>query len=143
MRILLTLAALLGLSGLAAAADDKDALAKLQGNWSLVRHDVQGAPLAEEKIKQFGLDRMSIKGQMFMRGKQTGTLKVDASKSPMQLDMMVVAGAFQGKTLVCIYSIEGDTLTICQSLPAKTDRPSEFKSAQGSQTILSVYKKDK
>ena len=72
---------------------------------------------------------------------QTGTQKLDPAKSPKTFDdEPVVAGATQKTIVVGIYEISGDMLKVCFD-PEGKQRPTEFKTAAGSQTTLGVYKR--
>jgi uncharacterized protein (TIGR03067 family) len=120
---------------------EKDALAPLQGVWMLTKNEVQGRALPEDQIKAANIT-LTIKDNTYRRRDQ-GTLKVDPTKTPKHLDLMVEDGNFKGKTLLCIYSVAGDTLTICQGLPSKGERPMDFKTTPDSGTILFIYAKQK
>lgn len=69
----------------------------------------------------------------------TGTYTLDASKSPIAIDMKPKGGTYDGKTLLGIVKVDGDTMTICFAEPGK-DRPSKFESSAGSGLVLAVHK---
>jgi uncharacterized protein (TIGR03067 family) len=89
---------------------------------------------------------MIIKGQKltleFGGARLHGTIKVDASKKPATLDLLLED--FQGKqfTILSIYELKGDSLKICGAEAGK-DRPTEFSSKEGSKQQLSVYRREK
>jgi uncharacterized protein (TIGR03067 family) len=72
----------------------------------------------------------------------SGTFKIDASKSPIALDMMPKGGNYDGKTLLGIVKVEGDVMTIAFAEPGK-DRPAKFESAAGSGVVVAVCKRAK
>ena len=64
---------------------------------------------------------------------------MEPSKSPKVLDVTVTAGPNKGAVMVGIYEIRGETLTVCFD-PEGKKRPTEFKAASGSQTLV-VHKR--
>jgi hypothetical protein len=54
----------------------------------------------------------------------------------------VAEGPNKGTVILGIYEISGDTLKVCFD-PEGKKRPTEFKTAAGSQTTLAVYKRVK
>jgi uncharacterized protein (TIGR03067 family) len=71
-----------------------------------------------------------------------GTYTLDATHSPVTIDMKPAGGRYKDKTLLGIAKLEGDTLTVCFAEPGK-DRPAKFESAPGSGLVLAVHKKVK
>ena len=60
-----------------------------------------------------------------------GTLEIDESTSPRQLNMRFDAGPEEGNTNLCIYELDGDIWKICIATRG-TVRPSSFASTPGS-----------
>ena len=73
---------------------------------------------------------------------QVGTQKLDPSKSPKTIDVTMTEGPSKGTVMLGIYEIDGDTLKVCFD-PHGKKRPTEFKSAPGSQTFVNVHKRVK
>ena len=73
---------------------------------------------------------------------EEGSYKVDPKKDPAEIDITPPDG--KGQTIVGIYKIEGDTLTICFNESEKPeDRPKEFVSPPGSETMVVTCKRSK
>ena len=140
MRLLLSLGLVCGLLGVAAADAKKDPTA---GNWvveSVTRDGKADASLkGATRTHEGGKYSMSVPGKDI---KLTGTYTVDASKSPITIDMKPDAGQYKGKTLQGIVKDDSGTVTVAFAEPGK-DRPTAFESAAGSGVVLVVLKKAK
>jgi uncharacterized protein (TIGR03067 family) len=71
-----------------------------------------------------------------------GTVKIDPSKKPKEMDIIGTEGPNKGKTILAIYEMTDDTLRICYDLSGKA-RPSEFKTAKDTNLYLVTYKREK
>jgi uncharacterized protein (TIGR03067 family) len=126
----------------ARSADDKnDAADKIEGKWVAVSYKRGPREVPKDMIKteltitkgayEFptGINKISMKG----------TLAVDAAKGT--IDFTPGDGPSKGKTLLGIYKVEGDKLTICFGAAGK-DRPKEFKT-EDPMIVLASYEKKK
>ena len=138
--------AALGWSG--APADEKADLEKevrkFQGTWTFESSETGGKQLPAGELKGFIL---TFEGEKHTVKKgdeviQVGTQKLDPSKSPKALDVAVAEGLNKGAVMLGIYEISGDTLKVCFD-PEGKKRPTEFKSAPGSQNFVNVHKRVK
>lgn len=125
-------------------ADIEKELKKFQGTWTFESVEAGGKeqPAAEFKGMTviFEGDKHTVKkGDEVI---QVGTQKLDPSKSPKTLDVTMVEGPNKGAVLLGIYEISGDTLKVCFD-PEGKKRPTEFKSASGSQIFVAVHKRVK
>ena len=140
-----------------AAADDKkddkssDAdkdKAALKGKWEPVASESGGNKDDEADYKQF---RVVFDGDTFTITKSgeahmKGTYKLDASKSPRQIDMKIEEcpdADMKGKSLQGIYELKDDELKWCFVPPNAGDRPKELKSESGTSQILATLKREK
>jgi uncharacterized protein (TIGR03067 family) len=94
-----------------------------------------------------GASRVHESGKYTMKGAEGKTLPttegmftVDADKKA--FDMKPTGGRYKDKTLLGIYKVDGDTLTIAFAEPGK-DRPKEFTSKEGNGVVVAVMKKAK
>ncbi|HKA06354.1 MAG TPA: TIGR03067 domain-containing protein [Gemmataceae bacterium] len=133
--------------GTGARAGDKAAvekeLKKFQGTWTVERVEAGGKEVPIELFKgmtvAFEGDKYTVKvGDKLV---QAATQKLDPSKSPKTLDATVAEGP-EKSVILGIYEINEDTLKVCFD-PEGKKRPTEFKTAAGSQTTLAVYRRAK
>ena len=134
-------------AGLLVAADAKDDPAKkdmdtLQGKWQLVSltRDGKEVDVSKFAVRVIKDDKYTVQYQPDR--KIEGTFKIDPTAKPKTFDLTQPSGDNAGQTSLGIYEIDGDTFKICFALPGK-DRPTEFKSAEGSGVVLAVHKKAK
>ena len=132
-------------SGVAGAqADVEKELKKFQGTWTIESSVTGGTELPADQLEGFivtfeGNTHTLKKGDEVI---QVGTHKLDPSQSPKTIDMTLTAGPNKGAVMLGIYEIDGDTLKACFD-PQGKKRPTEFKSAPGSQNFLNVHKRVK
>jgi uncharacterized protein (TIGR03067 family) len=147
MRIALLLVALLSPLVLVHADDEKKESAKLEaqivGKWKLAAAEIGGKPaafggLATSTFKDGKYD-LVVDGQE----QETGTYKLDGSKSPAWLDLAIESGGDKGKKQPGIVAIDGDTLKFCLAQPGKDDRPTKFETSEKDQYILITMKRMK
>ena len=104
----------------------------LQGSWTITALEVDGQKMPAAMLESA---RVVIKGKRFtttgMGAVYKGTLELDASSRPRQLDMKFDAGPEKGNTNLGIYELDGDTWKICLATRGAV-RPSRFASTPGS-----------
>jgi len=122
----------------------KKEMAQLEGEWSMVSGEADGASMPEEMVKtgkrvaKDGETTITIGGQVYFKAKFT----IDPAKKPKAIDYDMTEGPTKGKKHLGIYELDGDTVKFCFAAPGK-DRPTEFTSKEGSQHTLSVWKRVK
>ena len=86
----------------------------LQGSWSVVTLEVEGQRMPSEMLSAA---RIVVKGDRFqslgMGATYEGTLKLDATITPKELDLTFAAGPEKGNTSLGIYELAGDDWRIC------------------------------
>jgi uncharacterized protein (TIGR03067 family) len=134
--------------GSGALADDKADLEKevkkFQSAWTFESSETGGKELPAGELKGLVLtfegDKHTVKkGDEVI---QVGTQKLDPSKSPKTIDVTLTEGPNKGKVMLGIYEIDADTLKVCFD-PQGKKRPTEFKSAPGSENFVNVHKRVK
>jgi uncharacterized protein (TIGR03067 family) len=121
----------------------------LAGGWTLVGVEAKGVkqteadlakkPLADRKIRATA-DKLIATDD----GKEDATsYKLDATKTPHEIDMTETKADGKTETSYGIYKLEGDILTICM-VPSNNpaDRPKEFKIGPGGKEQILTLKKD-
>jgi uncharacterized protein (TIGR03067 family) len=133
--------------GTGARADDKadieKELKKFQGTWTFESVETGAKEWPAAELKGF---TVTIEGDNYTVKKgdeviQAATQKFLLSKSPKTLDFTVAEGPNKVAIMLGIYEISGDTLKVCFD-PEGKKRPTQFKAASGSQTLV-VHKRVK
>ena len=142
MLLVLGLALLVG----AAYADDKDKksdLDKMKGTWKATSGEAGGQPLPKEALDPIVF---TVKGDKYTfksaEEDEEGTLKLDSAKKPAQMDVSITEGKDKGKKQYGIYEIDGDTLKLCFA-PPEAERPKDFTTKEGSDSVVMVFKRQK
>lgn len=142
MKALLSLG-VLGVSLAIGLADDKkDPTA---GKWTIesVTRDGKDAAALKGATREHADGAYTITPAKDSKAPPSGgTYTIDTSKTPIAIDMKAKGGTYDGKTLLGIVKVDGDTLTICFAEPGK-DHPTKFESTAGSGFVLAVHKKAK
>jgi uncharacterized protein (TIGR03067 family) len=146
---------LLGASVLVSAGgsgkDDpaKSDLAKLRGTWVTVSLVNNGKTLVDAKtppepgpVTKLGYDGTTWIIKVGDKTVATGKFKIDATKTPKQIDIMDETGVRNERTKLGIYELKGDIYRYCLA-PAGKPRPTAFASKDGSGDSLGVMKREK
>jgi uncharacterized protein (TIGR03067 family) len=114
-----------------------------QGTWVPTKAELAGMALPDEIIKTIKLEVKDDKYTVTV-GKQVdkGTVKLNKTAKPKEIDITGTEGPNKGKTILGIYERDGDTFRVCYDLGGK-NRPTEFKTKEGTQLFLVTYKKEK
>lgn len=117
---------------------------RLQGTWKIESWEEGGQAVAAADLKK---RELFFGGNVFVfrrEGKvhQAGLAKLDPAAAPRTIDLNVREGEPKGESLPGIYSLDGDTLTLCVQ-PKGEERPDGFKPEAKSGAILITAKKPK
>lgn len=136
LRVSMVLAVALVLTVSAFARDDaKSEQDKLQGNWTIMADERDGQPVSTDKGAKvtFTNDKfVTASGGKTLR---QGSIKLDPTKKPKTIDVTYTEGEFKGKTFHGVYTLEGDTWTICYNLTGD-ERPKEVPTKAGKGQLL-------
>ncbi|VTR98404.1 Uncharacterized protein OS=Pedosphaera parvula (strain Ellin514) GN=Cflav_PD2062 PE=4 SV=1 [Gemmata massiliana] len=128
------------------AADTKkvdDETKAMNGTWELVSAELGGMKLPDEVVKSLTLVMKDGKYTLKSPGPDdTGTVKIDPTKKPKELDVTGLEGPNKGKSFPAIYELDGDSLKVCYDLDGKK-RPTEFKSTADTKQFFATYKRKK
>jgi len=127
-----------------ARGDDTKVDAKsMDGIWRPAAAELGGEKFPDEVRKSI---KLVIDDGMYTVtvGKEPdrGTVKLNPATKPKEMDIIGTEGPNNGKTILAIYELTGDTLRICYDLSGKS-RPSEFKTAKDTKRFLVTYKREK
>lgn len=111
---------------------------QLQGTWVIA--SINGQPMPEgapPMTLTFAGDKyhQTVGGNVNERG----SIKVDASKKPMTIDLLIAEGDDAGKIQLGIFEVTGDTLRANLDTPGAGQRPTDFTVKDG--FIMFVGKK--
>jgi uncharacterized protein (TIGR03067 family) len=134
---------------LAAPGAGQDDVARLQGTWRTVSLVNDGKVLVGENVpsKPGPATKLAYEGNRWLiqvgdKTVASGIFKVDAAKTPKEIDILDESGIKNDKTKLGIYELDGDTYRYCLA-PAGKPRPAEFASPEGSGYSLGVSKREK
>ncbi len=127
-----------------AAEDESEKdLKEMAGNWVPVLMRLNGKKQPDEVTRAI---KLTINGNKYntVVGKERdeGTLKLDATKEPREMDIITSVGENKGKPIPCIYELKGNELRVCYGLNG-TARPADFKSGEDEKGVvmLITYKR--
>ncbi len=145
----LAIGAIMATDGLGNDDPAKGDLDKLKGTWLTASLVNNGKTLVDDKTppKEGPITKLAYDGDKWIvkvgdKTVASGIFKIDAKKSPKEIDVMDASGMKNDKTQLGIYELDGDTYKYCLA-PAGKPRPTEFTSKEGSGHSLGVSKREK
>src|SRR5436305_1031697 len=128
-------------SAVPAGGDAKQEFKALEGSWAPVTGELGGKKLPDAFLKA---TKLTITGDKYKvqigEDAETdhGTVKLDLSKKPRAMDITSKKDSENPKTILAIYELKGDTLTVCYDTTGKA-YPEKFASPEGSKLFLVTY----
>ncbi len=119
------------------AAQSKE-VAALQGVWNITLMNDQAAPDGAMALQFDG-----TKYAVIINGgvDETGTFKLDTTKTPWTFDLTIVEGSDAGKLQLGIVEMKGDAIHGLLGTPGVATRPANFDSADGAFAFVAVKRK--
>lgn len=105
------------------------------GDWSPVSAQLGGA---EFPLASFGGSLLHLTADTYEFAGDHGDFTFSPGTSPAQMDIHGRQGPNAGKTILTIYEIKDDDMTVCYQLGAGP-RPTDFTSPKGTQIFLVHY----
>jgi len=142
LKPIVVLGLVLSFSLAARSGDAKDSDA-IQGTWLPSTAELGGKMFPDEVRKTIKLVVKDDKYTVTVgKAVDQGTVKLNPTAKPKEIDITGTGGPNKGKTIPAIYERDGDTLRVCYDLSGKS-RPTEFKTKEGTQRFLVTYKRKK
>jgi uncharacterized protein (TIGR03067 family) len=115
-------------------------IAALQGTWMITTINGQAMPAEGPAMT------LTFNGEKYHQtvgGKVTerGTIKVDASKKPMTIDLLIAEGDDAGKIQLGIIELTGDQLRASLDLPNAKQRPTDLNAKDAAFTFAGKRQK--
>lgn len=121
----------------------EDELARLQGSWKQIAYERDG--VVDPPDEQGWEPRTTFTGEEFVVTLADGTVpikgtyRIDPTRNPKTVDWTDAIGEDAGKTLLAIYSLQGDRFTFCAAYPG-LERPLEFRTRPGQ--VLRTFQRE-
>jgi uncharacterized protein (TIGR03067 family) len=116
---------------------------RLQGTWRQIAYERDG--VVDPPDERGWEPRVTFTGDTFVvtladgSTPIRGTFKLDPARAPKAIDWSDTAGEDAGKTLLAVYSLDGDRFTFCAAYPGR-ERPTEFRTKPGQ--VLRVHQRE-
>ncbi len=137
--VLLASLILVAMPSLALGDDSKPAI---DGSWLATSAELRGKELPAKAAATIKLTLNNGKYEVIAESADRGTVTYDNAAKPKTMEIKGTEGPNKGKTILAIYELKDDTLTICYDLSG-TARPTEFKTQPNSKLFLVTYKREK
>ena len=115
---------------------------RFDGSWRYTSVKSAGMPVRTEGLAN---DRLVLKGPAFTLTRagvtSSGVYSVGPTGVPKAIDVAFTEGPQRGQIALGIYTLDGDTCTVCIA-PGSKVRPEEFTSRPGSRQVLEVLKRE-
>ncbi len=113
----------------------------LQGKWTLVSGEQEGAAISADDLAKYRLTISDNNHHVtWSSSVLEGSHTIDESQTPMTIDSNDSAGPFEGMCLEGILELNDDEFSICFAAPGEP-RPTEFTTQNGKAIVLHKWKR--
>ena len=116
--------------------------AKTDGTWVASEAEMAGKKWSKKAFENLKLTLKDEEYEVVAESPDKGTIKYNKTADPKEMDIKGVEGPNKGKTILAIYELKDDKLTICYDLSGKS-RPTEFKTQPKTKLFLVTYERKK
>jgi uncharacterized protein (TIGR03067 family) len=109
----------------------------LSGQWAPLSAELGGQAFP---VANFGGATLQLTVDTYEFAGDKGTYALLPTSPPAKMDIRGREGPNAGRTIQAIYELTGDQLTVCYQL-GSGERPSDFRSPEGSRVLLVRYKR--
>ncbi len=115
----------------------------IDGTWIPIEAELDSQPLPADNLKSTKLILSGINYSVYVGNiLDRGIIKLDATKSPHTMVINGTEGPNKGKTILAIYDLHGETLTVCYDLDGQA-YPKDFKTYPNSSLFLVTYNRQR
>ena len=136
------IAILLAHAGVARCDDATKAKPKIEGTWRGSKAELGGKKMPDKVVSNLRLTLKDGTYAVIAESPDRGTVAYDTSAEPKTMDIKGVEGPNKGRTILAIYELKDDMLTICYDLSGLS-RPKGFETRPGTRLFLVTYAREK
>lgn len=125
----------------ASTSRGQDTADALKGIWAVESLTFNGVRIPDDPTA--GPQLTAYDGAQYVQRKgltivEEGSYKIDASKTPRAIDLVITKGPDAGKRQLGIYEVDGDTLRVCLAEPGSGKRPRSFDTSAGHLVVVNT-----
>lgn len=111
----------------------------LEGVWEMVRAELSGEAAPEVVVQNTILELAADEYRVRFRGEVMDQGSFEPAAAPATLLLRGTTGPNSGRSIPCLFQINGDRLRICYGLDGS--QPNAFKTSAGEARYMATYRK--